>query len=278
MLSTFSSLLFSARFQTSAFVFCDASSIDIVIMTATKVVVKFIVFHVAVLGVVVMVGLAARRVVISGIRASRGPSRVGDAGAEEGEGTGTKTCLRGVFAFSGVRRSRGVFRVRVVRGACGLRWACGVRGVRGFRGDRRLCGVREDRGIRGANGDRGSSGGAWFLGSVGFVGSEGPRGLWAQVGFVVRFVGYMGRRVRGAVGSVGSWDPLGFLGSLRSVATVESEGPGRLRGPWGGRVCGVPGIREVRESAGIVGSWASMCYPRRTDFRSSSHSWGSWAP
>ena len=109
-------------------------------------------------------------------------------------------------------------------------------------------------------------------------GPRGPRGLWAQVGFVVRFVGYMGRRVRGAVGSVGSWDPLSFLGSLRSVATVESEGPGRLRGPWGGRVCGVPGIREVRESAGIVGSLASVCYPRRTDFRSSSDSWGSWAP
>ena len=67
-------------------------------MTATKVVVKFTVFLVAVLDVVAMGGFTARSVVISAIRASRGSSRVGDAGAEEGEEIGTKKCLRGVFA------------------------------------------------------------------------------------------------------------------------------------------------------------------------------------
>ena len=67
-------------------------------MTATKVVVNFIAFLIAVLDVVVMVGFAVRKVVTSGLRATRGSSRVGDAGAEEGEEIGTKKCLRGVFA------------------------------------------------------------------------------------------------------------------------------------------------------------------------------------
>ena len=99
-------------------------------MTATKVVVKFTVFLVAVLDVVAMGGFTARRVVISAIRASRGSSRVGDARAQEGKGTGKKTCLRGVLAVSGARWSRGIFRVRVVRGVCGFRGARGVRGRR----------------------------------------------------------------------------------------------------------------------------------------------------
>ena len=88
----------------------------------------------------------------------------------------------------------------------------------------------------------------------------------------------MGHRVRGAVGSVGSWDPLGLLGSLRSVATVESGDSGRLRGPWGGSSLWFLGVREVRVVTGVVWSVASVGYPKRRDFRRSWEFWGLRAP
>ena len=65
---------------------------------SNKVVENSIAFLVAALDVVVMVGLAARKVIIRNLRASSGSCHVeGDAGAEEGEEVGTQKSLRGVF-------------------------------------------------------------------------------------------------------------------------------------------------------------------------------------
>ena len=94
-----------------------------------------------------------------------------------------------------------------------------------------------DDGWLGAGGRLGKAVGAeprgGWQGRFGSVGTAGETALWIQVGFVMRFVGYVGRRVRGAVGSVGSWVLLGFLESLRSVVIVESGGPGCLPGLLG---------------------------------------------
>ena len=65
---------------------------------SNKVVENFIAFLVAAQDVVVMVGLAARKIIIRNLRASSSSCHVeGDAGAEEGEEVGTQKSFRGVF-------------------------------------------------------------------------------------------------------------------------------------------------------------------------------------
>ena len=217
----------------SAYVCCYASSIDIVIIKATYVVENFKIFLVAALYMVVMVGFAARKVVISGIRASRDSSPVGDAGEEEGREqerrSASEGCLRFEASESLLGFSGSVWRV----GVCGFRWARGVRGVRGFRGVRRLCGVRGDLGIRGATGVRGSSGCVGFSGSVGFVGSEWCARLVGSGGVRGEVRGVRGpsrpwsRWIRGVVGSVG------FSGILKVRGDCGVWGSGASSGTVG---------------------------------------------